>query len=59
MDTNKKKNDQKHAVDEAKQKRLYERPKLTAVSLFADQVLGFCNKLPQQSDYCNLLAKMS
>lgn len=59
MDGNTKENGQKHAVDGIKKKRLYEPPKLTAVALFADQVLSGCNKQPGESDFCNTKVEMS
>ncbi|CAK8715863.1 hypothetical protein H206_00544 [Candidatus Electrothrix aarhusensis] len=59
MGNDKKDNDQNKAREGIKRKRQYEPPKLTAVSLFADQVLGVCNKLPNTTSTCDLLAFMS
>jgi hypothetical protein len=43
----------------AGKKLSYEKPKLTAVSLFADQVLGTCGKVPPTQGPCTAPALLS
>ncbi len=61
MGNDKKNSDQNKVIERerTRRKRLYEPPKLTTVSLFADQVLGTCNKQPSQSAVCDLNVFMS
>ncbi len=37
-----------------KEKKIYEKPRLSTVTLFADQVMGNCN-LPSPTSGCNVI----
>jgi len=43
-------------LENTKEKKSYEKPRLATVTLFADQVMGYCNA-PGPSSSCNVPIK--
>jgi hypothetical protein len=43
-------------LDNTKEKKNYEKPRLSTVTLFADQVMGNCN-LPSPTSGCNVISR--
>jgi hypothetical protein len=41
-------------LDNTKEKKIYEKPRLSTVTLFADQVMGNCN-MPSPTSGCNVI----